>query len=257
MEDAVEQVITILKQTLDSMGAFFAHTGPKVLAATIVVVVGILLARVMKAGLNRLLSMVKFEELTTKLGVTNVLRRAEVQQSSSEILCTMVYWTMLIFTLLVTLGTLGIAGTHAMTAIVDTIPQVILAGAILVFGLNVSAFVAKLVQTTAVNSEIRQARLVRNAVHYGLSAMVVLLALKQFDISSSLLGSAFLIFFGGTCLAMALAFGLGCRDLAGNIAQSTWENEKEQSKALSENSELGSGIFPRPNRKQRNRSMAA
>src|SRR5262249_13657683 len=50
MEDAVEQVITILKQTLDSMGAFFAHTGPKLLAASIVVVVGILLARVVKAG---------------------------------------------------------------------------------------------------------------------------------------------------------------------------------------------------------------
>jgi hypothetical protein len=253
----LEQVITILKQTVGSMGDFFAHTGPKLLAASIVVVVGILLARVVKAGLIRLLGWVKFEELANKLGMTNVLRRAQVEQSTSEILCTMVYWTMLIFTLLVALGTLGIAGTPAVTAIVDTIPQVVLAGAILVLGLNVSAFVAKLVQTTAVNSEIRQARLVRNAVHYGLSTMVVLLALKQFDISSQLLGNAFLIFFAGTCLAMALAFGLGGRDLAGTIVKSTWENEKEQSKALSENSELGSGVFPRPNRKQRNRNLAA
>ena len=253
----MEQVITILKQTLDSMGGFFAHTGPKLLAAAIVVVVGILLARVVKAGLNRVLSWVKFEQLANKLGMTNVLRRAEVEQSTSEIVCTMVYWTMLIFTLLVALGTLGIAGTPAAIAVVGTIPHVVLAGAILVLGLNVSAFVAKLVQTAAVNSEIRQARLVRNAVHFGLSTMVVLLALKQFDISSQLLGNAFLIFFAGTCLAMALAFGLGGRDLAGDIVKSTWENEKEQSKALSENSELGSGVFPRSNRKQRSRNLAA
>src|SRR5262249_21740264 len=175
-----------------------------------------------------------------------------------EILCMIVYWTLLIFTILAALGTLGIAGTKAMTAIVNTIPQVVLAGTILVLGLNVSAFLAKLVQTAAVNAEIRQARLVPNALHYGLSTMVVLLALKQFDISAQLLGNAFLIFFGGTCLAIALAFGFGCRDLAGNIAQSKWQHEKEESRALSEASQLGSGIFPQfTSRQQRNRNLAA
>ena len=254
----MEQVITILKQTFESMGGFFAHTGPKVLAAIIVMVVGVLLARVAKAVINKVLGAVKFETLAAKMGLTNVLRRAEVQQSSSQILGTIVYWTLLIFTLLAALGTLDIAGTNAMTAVVNMIPQVVLAGMILVLGLNVSAFVAKLVQTAAVNAEIRQARLVRNAVHYGLSTMVVLLALRQFDIPTQLLGNAFLIFFGGTCLAMALAFGLGTRDLAGSIAQSKWQQEKEESKALSEASELGSGVFPQQNqRKQRNRNLAA
>ena len=253
----MEQVITILKQTFESMGGFFTHTGPKLLAAIIVIVVGVLLARVVKAVINKLLAAVKFESLAAKLGLTNVLKRAEVQQTSSEILCTMVYWTMLIFTLLAALGTLDIAGTSAMTAVVTMIPQVVLAGAILVLGLNVSAFVAKLVQTAAVNAEIRQARMVRNAVHYGLSTMVVLLALRQFDISTQLLGSAFLIFFGGTCLAMALAFGLGCRDLAGSIAQEKWQREKNESKTLSEASELGSGVFPQANRTKRNRNLAA
>jgi hypothetical protein len=249
--------MTSLKQTFESMGSFFAQTGPKLLAAIIVMVIGVLVARVAKAGLHRVLGWVKFENVSQRLGISNVLKRAEVQQTSSEVLCTMVYWTLLIFTLLVALGTLGIGGTTAMTAIVDTIPQVVLAGAILVLGLNVSAFVAKLVQTAAVNSEIRQARMVRNAVHYGLSTLVVLFALRQFDISTQLLGNAFLIFFGGTCLAMALAFGLGSRDLAGSIAESKWQKEKEQSKALSENSELGSGVFPQSSRKQRNRNLAA
>ena len=189
--------------------------------------------------------------------MTNVFRRAEVESSASEILCTLVYWTILLTTLLAALGTLGVAATSAMTAVVDMIPQVVLAGAILVLGLNVSAFIAKLVQTTAVNSEIRQARLVRNAVHYGLSAMVVLLALRQFDIPAHLAESAFLIFIGGACLAMALAFGLGCRDLAADIATSKWRREKEESRALSEASELGSGVFPQSGRKQRNRNLAA
>src|SRR5262249_7742240 len=156
------QVITILKQTWESMSGFFSHTGPKVLAAVIVMVIGILVARLAKAGLNRGLKWGKLGNATQKIGINNALRRAGDQPTGSEILCTMVYWTLLIFTLLTALGTLGIGGTTAMTAIVDTIPQVVLAGAILVLGLNISAFVAKLVQTAAVNSEIRQARMVRN-----------------------------------------------------------------------------------------------
>jgi len=253
----LEQVISNLKQTFESMGSFFSHTGPKVIAAIIVLVLGVLVARIAKAGLHRALGWMRFETLAGKIGMTNVLRRAEIQPTASDLLCTVVYWTVLIFTLLSALGTLGIAGTSAMTTIVDTVPQVVLAGAILVLGLNVSAFVSKLVQTAAVNSEIRQARLVRNVVHYGLSAMVVLLALRQFDISASLLGNAFLIFFGGTCLAMALAFGLGCREMAGEIAQSKWRTEKEQSRALSENSGLGTEVFPQSSSRRPRRNLAA
>jgi hypothetical protein len=254
----LDQIIQILKQTYESVGGFIAHTGPRLIAAIIVVVLGLLLARALKAGLYKALGWVRFETLADKVGLTNVLRRGAVQQSASDVLCTLTYWTFLLFTLLVALGTLGIAATDAMSTVIATIPQVVLAGAILVLGLNVSAFVAKLVQTTAVNAEIRQGRLWRNAVHYGLSTLVVLLALKQFDISPQLLGSAFLIFFGGTCLAMALAFGLGCRELAASIAQSKWQDEKTQSRALSENSELGSGVFPQASRKQsRNRNLAA
>jgi len=252
----VEKTVTILKQTFDTIGGFITNIAPQLAAAIIVAVVGVLVARVAKAALNRALAAVQFERLASKTGLTNVLRRAEVEQSPSEVLCTMVYWILLIFTLLGTMGTLGIAATGAMTAVIDMIPQVVLAAVILVFGLNVSGFVAKFVQTAAVNAEIRQARLVRNALHYGLSTLVVLLALKQFDISTQLLSSAFLIFFGGTCLAMALAFGLGCRDLAGSIARAKWQQELDESHTLSEASELGNGIFPQSKR-NRGRSLAA
>jgi hypothetical protein len=244
---------SILKETSASMAETLAVAMPKILAATIVLVVGLLVARTAKAIIHRGLRLVGFEDFAERVGFANVLKRADVQQSSSDILCTLVYWTFLVFTALVALGALGFANTSTFAAVGEMIPKVVIAVAILILGLNVSAFLAKLIQTAAVNAEVRQARLVRNAAYYGMGTLVAILSLKQLGISNEILGMAFYIFFGGTCLALAIAFGLGSRDLARNVVNATWKTEHEQSRTLSEASELGNQILPSQKMRTRNR----
>jgi hypothetical protein len=257
MEERVDTIVGILKQSYETMSALASEVGPKLAAALIVMVAGVVVARGAKAGVRRLLGVLRFEAGAERIGMTSALKRAEIGKTPTEVVCMMVYWSGLVFVLLCTFGTVGIAGTQAMHAVIGVIPKVVLAVAILVLGLNLSGFVSKVVQTAAVNSEIRQGRLVRNATHYALSALVVLLALKQLDLSTQLLGTAFLIFFGATCFGAALAFGLGCKDLARGIAQSTLETEKEKARSLSEASELGDAVFPHTTaRRARPRSVA-
>jgi hypothetical protein len=43
---------------------------------------------------------------------------------------------------------------------------------------------------------------------------------------------------------MALAIGLGSRDWAGRLAESTWKSEKEQTRAMAEASMLGTHVLP-------------
>jgi hypothetical protein len=259
----MNQVIDIITETYDWMIGVVTQGGPKILAAAIIVVVGVLLARVIKAGLHHTLRLIKFESVATRLGMTGALQRADVKLTSSDVICTLVYWTCLVFTLLATLGALGIAGSAAMTSVLDTIPKVVLAAAIVILGFNVSAFLAKLAQAAAVNAEIRQARMVRNVMHFGLCLLVVMLALEPFAIPAQFLGMAFLILFGGVCLSLALAFGLGSRDLAGNLARSKWQEEQDQSRALSDASQLGNEVFPntnssrQPKEKSKTRNLAA
>jgi hypothetical protein len=196
----------------------------------------------------------KFDELANRMGLTDVLKRAEVKPSAREILGMVVYWTLLVFTALVSLGVLGFATSSTFASVGAMIPSVVIATAILILGLNVSGFLAKLIQTAVVNAEIRQARFIHNAAHYGMSTLVVILAAKQLGISDAILTSSFLIFFGGTCLAMALAFGLGSREWAGRIAESTLKQEQEQARTLKAASQLGTQIFPSTNGRSRRTS---
>jgi hypothetical protein len=240
----MDNFIQILKSTFDATSSAITSAAPKIAAAAVVIVVGLLVARIARAVVQRVLKLVRFESLANRVGMTNVLKRAEVNASASEITGTLVYWTLLLFAALVSLTVLGFATAETFATIGAMIPNVVIACAILILGLNVASFLAKLIQTAVVNAEIRQGRLIRNTAHYGMGALVVILAAQQLGISAEILTTSFFIFFGATCLAMALAIGLGSREWAGRLAESTWKNEKEKSRAMAEASVMGSQILP-------------
>jgi hypothetical protein len=240
----MDTFIQILKTTYESTSSAIVAAAPKIAAVLVVMVVGLLLARVSRTVVLRLLELVRFESLAKRIGMTNVLKRAEVNASSSEILGSLVYWTLLLFTALLSLGVLGIATSATFAAVGAMIPNVVIACAILILGLNVAGFLAKLIQTAMVNAEIRQGRFIRNTAHYGMGALVVILAAQQLGVSGAILTTSFFIFFGATCLAMALAIGLGSREWAGRLAESTWKHEKEQTRAMADASKLGTQVFP-------------
>src|SRR5687768_10886216 len=105
----METLLRILKETYSSMADGVVSASPKILAASIIVVVGLLVARVAKALVHQLLRLARFESLAGRVGISNVLSRADVQQSSSDLICTFVYWTFLLFTGLAALSALGFA----------------------------------------------------------------------------------------------------------------------------------------------------
>ena len=247
----METILQMLKSAYASTSSMVVSGAPKIAAVVVVIVVGLLLARVARAALQGVLGFLRFDELASRIGLSDALKRAEVKSSATEILGTIVYWTFLIFTAMVSLGVLGFATSAQFAAVGAMIPNVVIATAILVLGLNVSSFLSKLIQTAVVNAEIRQARFIRNAAHYGMGTLVVILAAKQLGISDEILTTSFFIFFAGTCLAMALAFGLGSREWAGQIAESTWKQEQEQARALTNASMLGPQVFPSNNGRNR------
>ena len=59
------------------------------------------------------------------------------------------------------------------------------------------------------------------------------IALKQLGIAPFLVASTFNIFFGGLCLALALAFGLGGRDAASRYLEELRKRHSKREEALS------------------------
>lgn len=240
----MDTTLMTLKQTLTTVTDAVASAAPTLFATAIIVVAGLLVARSARALVHWLLERLQFDRLADATGAANLLARARVGQSASAVVCTMVYWLALAFTALAAMSSLGYADATTFAEIGAMVPKVIAAVAILAFGINVASFLATLVQTVAVNAEIRQGRLVRNGVFYAMTALVVITTLRTVGIPAEIVTNGFYILFAGTSLAMALAFGTGAKSLAANIAEGTWKSEQALSHELSVASDLGVAVFP-------------
>jgi hypothetical protein len=203
--------MTPLQQISDQILAFLPNLGMMAL----VVSIGIALAVVVRKLLMHLLRIVRFNDFAFNVGFTTVLFKANVHHTPASLVANIVYGLVLITALLLGLSALNLSVTSAIvTASFGWFPNVFGAVIILVAGYLFSKFIARSVLLTAVNAEIRSARLISFAVQALIMVFTVAIGMEQVGIGQHTIIAAFSILFGGLVLALSLAFGLGGRDLA-------------------------------------------
>ena len=99
---------------------------------------------------------------------------------------------------------------------VGFLPTVVTAVLVLILGILATGFLAATVRTVASNAGIAQAQVLGQFVQSIVIIFAVVVALQQLQIQ--FVGNAFLIILGAISFGLALAFGLGCKDLAGRWA---------------------------------------
>ena len=93
------------------------------------------------------------------------------------------------------------------------LPNVLAAVVVLVVGNIVARFLARSVLIGAVNMNLQYARLVSTGVKWMIIVLAIAMALEHLAIGGSIVYIAFGILFGGIVLALALAVGLGSKEL--------------------------------------------
>ena len=227
-----------LRESLQGVLDAIAAAGPRLLAAVIILLVGWIASKLVKVAVTKGLKAVKLDVAAEKTGVETFLQRGNIRSSSVEIIGKLIYWLLLLLTLLLAVRAMGLPEAQLLFAsVLAILPRVVLAVFVLILGLTLAGFIADIVQTAAANAQSRHARLLSNISRYSITILVVIVALNQLDIATDVISTAFLILFGALCLAGALAFGLGCRNLAASIAEDAWEREQAASKALADAAE--------------------
>ncbi|SPE41611.1 putative membrane protein [Candidatus Sulfopaludibacter sp. SbA3] len=93
------------------------------------------------------------------------------------------------------------------------LPNVLAAVVVLAAGSFTSRFLARSVLIGAVNMNLQYARLLSAGVKWLVTVLAVTMALEHLGIGSGIIRLAFGILFGGIVLALALAVGLGSKEL--------------------------------------------
>lgn len=204
---------------VDSVAAFMRGIGdflPNILAAILILIVGWIIARVLKAAVARGLKLVKFGTLTHRAGIDEFLAKGDVKQSAADLIAVLVYWLVMLIVLVTAVNALGLeVASQLLNQILLYIPNIIVAVVVVVVGLYAANFVAALVRTAAANAGITEAGLIAALSRYALIIFTFAIALNQLRIGQEIVANGFLVLLGAAALGAALAFGLGARDLVG------------------------------------------
>ena len=204
----------------ESVKAMFVRVGnfiPILLGALLILVIGWLVARGAKLALEKILKMLPFDEYARRLHVTDVLQRGEIKYQLSELLGAFLYWLIILATLLAALDALGMTiAAELLERVISYVPHVLAGVIILVLGLFFATLVSGIVQTAAANAGISQAKGLGAIARIAVIVFASAIALEKF-FSSVIIQTTVAIVTAAIAFGAALAFGLGCKDIAGDF----------------------------------------
>src|SRR5713226_9436944 len=188
---------------------------PAVLTVLFILLVGGLVAWIVRYGVYRLLVVARFDRLAMHTRAGAAIERTRLFRSPSDFGARLVQGILWLLILLLALSATDSKMTQELaTRFVNYIPDLVTAALVLLIGAAVSKFLARSALLAAVNAQWAGARLLAGGVRVFVMSLAVVIALEQLRIGRAALLVTFDIIFAGVVIAAAIAFGLGGRDLA-------------------------------------------
>lgn len=211
----------------DAFVARIAVFLPNLLFAVAIILVGWALCNIIKRVAVRLLRLFHFDMVADRTGIKHALERGGIRQTASEIVGLLVFWFLFLIVIVTTLETLNLSGaTDTLHTIYLYIPKIVAALVVLILGLYFANFLETVTRTSFANAGLDQAASIGRVVYIATVVFVVAGVLEILEIASEIAIWAFILVFGALCLALALAFGLGGRDVAARYLQKWLEAKK-------------------------------
>jgi Conserved TM helix len=225
-----DEMHALLSQSWNRIFTAVANFLPGLLALLVIFLFTVAVAGLLRLVLRRFLRGIHFDEWVVRWGFPD-LAEWSPNRSPSLLLVRIVSWTILILGLLAGISALDAAlPSMLVVRLFAYIPNVVAAALVLAVGTFAARFLGRSVLISAVNMRLQSARLVSVGVKWLVLVLSGAMALQHLGIGGSIVTISFGILFGGIVLALALAVGLGSKDMVSR----SWEQQSQPDKETEE-----------------------
>jgi hypothetical protein len=211
-------VFTRLREGL----AQIARLLPPLILALVILGAGYFVARLLERLVDGFLDRVQFDRSADRWGVTEAVERTGTPLDPARVVGKLLFWGVMLVVILLAASALGVQNVNDVFAnLVGYLPSVFAAIIVIVLGLVLGEFVRALIVASAggVEGVPTLAKLAKGVV----ITISVFMALQQIGVAGEIVTTAFTLILGAVALAVALAFGLGNTQLAGEIVRRWYE----------------------------------
>jgi hypothetical protein len=221
--------VTFIDRLLESLQRIWQFI-PSMFAAGVVLAVGFFIAKLAQRGAASVLRRVHLNDVLKRGGVPQ-RDQTGAPVNPTRVVANLVFWFVLFAAMLVAGEALGVNYLgEAFSELMSYIPSVIAAVLIVILGIVLGEFVAALI--TASTTRIDGGPMLARAGKGGVILLAVFMSLQELGVATGIVTTAFAIIFGAIALALSLSFGLGNRDLAGEITRAWYERWRAEREAI-------------------------
>jgi len=213
------------KTVLSQISQFLVN----VLLVVIILFIGWIIAKAIKTLVTKILRTIKLDQLSDQINLESVLAKGGISYSLSELIGVICYWLALLITFVVAVNAIGLTvAADLLNRIVLYVPNIIAAIFILILGMFVATLLSNIVKTAANNAGVSQAKLLGKIVEVLVLMFAVVITLEQLHIATKIIELTITVLLASLGLALALAFGLGCHELAAKYVSELIESLKSK-----------------------------
>lgn len=212
MKGFIDKVlIEPLRQTLQGIVAFL----PSLLTGAVVFLVGLGLAWLVKALTIRVIRLLKLDAAFDRSGFTETLKKMSAQDTPAKLIGRMFFWLVTFIFFILALKVMRVPVIdQLLDRLLLYVPNIVVALIILILGWLLGNFLGRAALIASVNAGIQRSGPISAGVKGLVLLFAVAMAFEQLGIGRSTIVAAFAIVLGGVVLALALALGLGGKDMA-------------------------------------------
>jgi hypothetical protein len=212
-----------LQRGLDELVGFL----PRLIGFLIILLIGWLIARAVKAILVKALQSVGVDRALSSGSAGPYVSRAMPDARPSEIIGAIGFWFIFLGAIAIAVSQLGIeALDNFVQAIAAYLPNIVVAILIFVVAGAVAAAVSGLVSRTL--GDTATGKIAGTAAPVLIMGIATFMILDQLNIAPAIVEITYIALLGSVALGMAIAFGLGGRDVAARLLDDAYRQGRER-----------------------------
>lgn len=217
----VEPLKSLLDKLLDFLPNFFSFI--------LIFVSGVIVGLILRSVLLRFFRIIGLDAFSERSGLIAALQKGGIREPISLVLAKLISWLVIAGFSIFALNALKLpAVEQVLESFILYLPNIFVGTIIFLFGYLLSNFLSRAVLIAGVNAGIRIAGVIAKLVRLTVFVLAVTMALEQLGIGRGTIVIAFAIILGGVVLALAIAFGLGGRDIAQEYLERKLKGEEDK-----------------------------
>jgi len=216
-----------IQQALSDMLVGMLTAIPKFVTATIILLAGMIISKIVKKIITTALEKVKIDKFGEKLNDIDILSKNNISVKLSTIAGKLVYYMMMLIFIMTAVGVLDMPVlAELIQDIIKFAPNLIAAFVILIVGLLLGDTLKNVVTATCKSMGMPSANIIGAFVFYFIFINVIIVALSQAQINTDFFAQNISIIIAGGVLAFSIGYGFASKDLVASFLASYYTKDK-------------------------------